>query len=209
MVDFASSEKNSATLYRLMTSVIVPRPIALVATRDIDGVANLAPFSFFNGVSDRPPTLAFSVGSREGVQKDTTRNIETHPEFIVHLVGEDLVTRMNSASADYPHHVDEFEAAGFQKTPGTIVNVPRAVEAPVALECRLVMIVPIGRPPLITSHIIGEIIYWHLAESIWAGADRVITHPMQPIGRLGPAEYARLHDRFMLPRPGKPVSQDS
>ena len=108
MAQFATRDQEKMALYKLMIGLIVPRPIAWVATLGADGVPNLAPFSFFNGVCPDPPTVAFSVVDREGSMKDTSRNIEHLPEYVIHIVKEDLAEQMNTTCADFGAHVDEF-----------------------------------------------------------------------------------------------------
>src|SRR3546814_9296305 len=126
---FASTDRDDATLYRIMTSVIVPRPIAFTATRDADGHANLAPFSFFNMVTATSPTLAVSIGSRRGRPKDSAANILATGDFVVHVVSETLLPAMNITSADFEPGVDEFSAAGLTPLPATLVKAPRIDEA--------------------------------------------------------------------------------
>lgn len=201
MAAFASHELPPATAYRLMTSVIVPRPIALVATRDAGGRANLAPFSFFNGVSHTPPTLAFAIGPGEdGRTKDTARNLDAHPAFIVHVVTESMVEGAVTASADVPPEVDEFRLAGWDAVPGTRVDVPRIGLAPVALECRLLQVVTVGseRP---TRLVVGEILYWHIDDAVLAAPYRVATEALHAVGRMAAGQFCRTDSRFTLPHP--------
>ncbi len=198
---FATSEKESAELYRLLIGSVVPRPIAFVSTRGKEGAANLAPFSYFNAVTAYPPTLAFSVNDRPGGMKDTARNVGEHPEFIVHIVSEAIAERMNVTCGDYGAHIDEFREAGFTALPGTVVRVPRVKEALVALECRLSHHLRIGSKPPITSHILGEVLYWHLDDSILTDRGRVDPDRLQAVGRMGGMEYTRTHDRFTMERP--------
>ena len=201
MAEFASSEKKLRELYKLIIGCIVPRPIAWVATKGADGVANLAPFSFFNGVSGNPPTVAFSVGDRGGEMKDTSRNVEAHPEFIVHIVSEPMAEQMNVTCGDFGAHIDEFAESGLTAVPGTKVDVPRVAEALVAMECRLSHHLRIGETPPVTSHILGEVLYWHLDERIVNGEMHVDADALQAIGRMGGIEYTRTKDRLAIVRP--------
>ena len=204
MAEFASSETETTVIYKLMIGGIVPRPIAWVSTVGADGVSNLAPFSFFNGVSHNPPTVAFSVIDRDGELKDTSRNIEAHAEFIVHIVNESLSERMNITCGDYGAHIDEFAEAGLTPVPGTVVGVPRIVEAQVAMECRVSHLSRIGNPPT-TSHILGEVLYWHIADEVLTEKGRVDANALRAVGRMGGVEYTKTQDRFAIERPVIPA----
>ena len=127
----------SSAVYKLLIGCIVPRPIAWVSTVSADGVANLAPFSFFMGVCNEPPTIAFSSGRREGNKKDTVANAEHTGDFVVNVVDDSLAERMNLTSGEYPPEVDEFALTGLTAAPGVKVRAPRLAEAPISLECRV------------------------------------------------------------------------
>lgn len=201
MLSFATSEKERADLYRIFIGSIVPRPIAFVASRGADGVVNLSPFSFFNGVTINPPTVAFSVNDRGADMKDTSRNIKENPEFIVHIVSEPLAGQMNVTCGDYGAHIDEFVEAGLTAVPGTVVNVPRVAEAKVALECRVMHHLRIGESPPVTSHILGEVLHWHVNEEILDERGRVDPDRLKPIGRMGGFDYTQTAQRFTMERP--------
>jgi flavin reductase (DIM6/NTAB) family NADH-FMN oxidoreductase RutF len=206
MAEFASAEREGLDLYKIIIGCVVPRPIAFVSTRSAAGATNLAPFSFFNAICYNPPTLAFSVIDRGIRMKDTSRNIGEHPEFIVHIVGEPLAERMNITCGEYGAHIDEFKEAGLTPVPGKVVDVPRVQEALVALECRMTHHLRIGAKAPYTSHILGEILYWHVDESLWMERGRINADVLQAIGRMGGSEYARTKDRFTLERPSVPES---
>ena len=203
MASFASADKPGAELYKYLIGTVVPRPIAFVSTRSREGHFNLSPFSFFNAITGNPPTLAFSCNDRGGEMKDTSRNIGEHPEFIVHIVGEAIAERMNVSCGDYGADISEFAEAGFTPVPGTAVDVPRVAEALVAFECRLLHHLRLGRENAHTSHIIGEVVYWHLDDRIIDPAARspILTDVLKPIGRMGAVEYCRTTDRFSMERP--------
>lgn len=210
MAQFPSQDKAGRELYRHMIGCIVPRPIAWVATRGKAGNANLAPFSFFNGITWNPPALAFSCTDRGGGMKDTSRNIvHEHAEFIVHIVSEALAEQMNVTCGEYGAHVDEFVEAGLTAVRGTAVDVPRVAEAPVALECRLLHHVRLGEghPEFpACSHIIGEIVHWHIDDRVLTGDTRAPIDPdaLLAVGRMGELNYTRTRDRFRLVRPQVP-----
>jgi flavin reductase (DIM6/NTAB) family NADH-FMN oxidoreductase RutF len=201
MAHYASSERETADLYKILIGSVVPRPIAFVSTRSAAGMGNLAPFSFFNAVGQNPPTLAFSVVDRGPRMKDTSRNVGEHPEFIVHIVSEPIAEKMNITSGDYGGHINEFVEAGFTAVPGTAVDVPRVKEALVAMECRMTHHLRIGSKPPYTSHILGEVIYWHVDESVLADRGRIDPDRLRAVGRMGGSEYTRTGDRFAMERP--------
>src|SRR5690349_8211016 len=129
-------------LYQWMINTITPRPIAWVSSISADGVTNLAPFSFFQGVCASPPTLLFSVANnRRGEKKDTIRNIEAVPEFVVNVVSYELREQMNRSSALLAYGESEFDFAGVTAAPSELVGPPRVAQAPVSFECRLHRIV--------------------------------------------------------------------
>jgi len=184
--------------YKLMVGTVTPRPIALVTTLGPDG-PNAAPFSFFNAVGSNPAMLMFSVGDRGGKSKDTVRNIRETPEFVVHIVSDAIKDQMNVCAVDYPYGVDELKRAGFTAVPSRRVKVPRIAEAPVAMECRLMQIVEMGRKPY---HVVfGEVVYFHYHDGIVNERFHVDVGAINPIGRLaGKGGYCRTTDRFELPR---------
>jgi len=201
MAHFACAERESTEIYKLIIGCIVPRPIAFVATRSAAGQPNLAPFSFFNGVCSNPPTLAFSVIDRGTRMKDTSRNIGEHPEFVVHIVSESMAERMNVTCGDYGAHIDEFKEAGLTPVPGTVVDVPRVQEALVAMECRMTHQIRLGAKPPYASHFLGEILYWHLDDTLLLERGRIDPDVLKAIGRMADVEYTRTRDRFRMERP--------
>ena len=201
MAQFHSSDKEPLSLYKLMIGCIVPRPIAWVATMGSSGVPNLAPFSFFNGVGSHPPTVLFSVGDRDGELKDTSRNLQEIPEFVVHMVSEELAGQMNQTCADFGAHVSEFEEAGLTSVPSETVSVPRVKEAQVTMECRMTQHLRIGRAPNNNSIIIGEVIYWHIDDAVLVDRGRIDPEALAAVGRMGGFDYSTTRDRFSLDRP--------
>lgn len=190
--------------YRLLISMIVPRPIALVSTRSAAGQANLAPFSFYMGVSGEPPLLALSVSTRGGEAKDTARNLIETGEFVVNAATEELATAVNEASGDYPFETDEFALTGLTAAPCVKLRAPRVAEAAFSLECRTHTVVPLG--PLATGVqlIVGEVVWMHVREDVLELADAgplVDARQLKPIARLGKNLYAGLGPMFALDRP--------
>ena len=203
MAAFHSHEKPGRELYKYIIGTIVPRPIAWVATRSAGGLPNLAPFSFFNGITYNPPTVAFSAIDRDDGPKDTARNVTEHPEFIVHIVSQHLAEQMNVTCGDFGADVDEFSEAGLAAVPGTVVAVPRVAAALVALECRVSHHIVLGDQPPHGHHILGEVLYWHIDDRILDPGARnpIRAEALAAVGRMGGIEYARTTDRFEIARP--------
>ena len=191
-------------VYSLLVSVVVPRPIAFVSSLSAEGVANLAPFSFFNAGGANPPSLIFSpVTAGSGRDKDTLHNVRATREYVVHIAPWDVREKMNQSSADYPPEVDEFVEAGFTKVASARVKPWRAAECPVAMECRLFQIVEHGSGPYRANYVIGEVVYMHVAERLYVNG-RIDPTVLSPIGRLGGPFYTHVTKEsvFNMPRPG-------
>jgi flavin reductase (DIM6/NTAB) family NADH-FMN oxidoreductase RutF len=190
---------SSDAAYHWLIATIAPRPIAWTSTLNEDGSANLAPFSFFTGITSDPPTCLICVSRHGGTRKkDTWVNIERTGEFVIHVVTDALAPQMNATSRVFPYGVDELLEAGLTKIPSDLVAPPRVAEAPVAMECRLDRIVEVGRAG--TAIIIGEVLLWHVRDDLLVGG-RLDAGRLDAIGRLSGASYARTRDRFEMPRP--------
>lgn len=197
-----------AEVYALLTGCVVPRPIAFVSSLSKSGVPNLAPFSFFNAGGAHPPSVVFMpVTSGANRDKDTLHNVRETGEYVIHLVTWALRERMNQASADYPPEADEFVEAGFTKAPSVKVKPWRAAECPIALECRLYRIVEHGAGPYHANYVIGEVVYFHVAESLLTEKGRVDATRLDAIARLGGPNYTRVtpDSVFSMPRPAPPA----
>jgi flavin reductase (DIM6/NTAB) family NADH-FMN oxidoreductase RutF len=182
--------------YKLLTNLVVPRPIAWVSTLRRDGAINLAPFSFFNAVGSDPLYVVLGIGRRDnGAPKDTAVNIEASGEFVVNMVTEELLGAMNISAADFPPDKSELTAAKLHAAPSVHVKAPRLEQAQASLECKLFKAEPIGANTLF----IGEVVMFHVADQLLG--PRLHIDGFAPIGRLGsPSIYCRTTDRFELPR---------
>ena len=198
-----------AEVYALLTGCVVPRPIAFVSSLSKAGVANLAPFSFFNAGGAHPPSVVFMpVTSGTNHDKDTLHNVRETGEYVVHVVPWSLREKMNATSAPYPPEVDEFEQAGLTKAPSLRVKPWRVAECPIALECRLFRVVEHGEGPYHANYVIGEVVYLHIAETLLNEKGRVDAATIDAIARLGGPHYTRVTpgSMFTLPRPAPPSS---
>ena len=200
MAIFNLPELDSIDRYKLLTGLIVPRPIGWIGTVDRDGVHNLAPYSFFNCVSATPPTVVVGTGSRGGAPKDTLSNLRDTGVFTVSIVTEEVAEAMNMTSADVPPDVDEFEFAGLEPVTGSIVAAPYVGEAKAALECGVNQIVPLGEPPT-TWLVIGDVRMIHVADDLLDGT-RVDAKRLKAVGRFAGSQYSTTSDGlFTLIRP--------
>lgn len=185
--------------YKILTAVVVPRPIAWITTLDRQGTINAAPFSFFNAVGADPALVAIGIGNRSrGLPKDTVLNIRETGEFVINLVTDSNAAAMNVTAAEFAHGVNELEMAGLTTVPSTKVRPPRIAESPVHLECREVQTIEIGRSRIL----IGEVIAVHI-EDAYYDADKgyVAAEKLAAVGRMhGRGWYARTSDLFEIPR---------
>ena len=200
IVDPASSSIHD--IEKLLVGVILPRPIAFVSTISLDGVANLAPFSFFTAVCPRPPVICFcnSIRPRDGAKKDTLRNVEATGEFVVNVVSEDFAAQMVTCSGDYPPDVSEFDISGLTPIASDLVKPPRVKESRVQMECRLLQVVTVSTEPGGGSLVMGEVLRFHVDDSV-IDDGKVDPDKLRPIGRMGGITYVRTTDRFTMTRP--------
>jgi len=189
-IDPASLSSRDA--YRLMISCISPRPIAFVTTLSRDGVSNLAPFSFFNGVSSDPPVVSIAVATkRDGSKKDTWRNVEETGEFVINIVVPELMDAVIVGAKELPHNVSELELAGLRTLPSSRVKPPRLADSPIQMECRLLKIVEVEE----TGLILGRVVLVHAKDEILVDG-RVDPRRLTFVGRLGGDGYCRVTDLF-------------
>jgi flavin reductase (DIM6/NTAB) family NADH-FMN oxidoreductase RutF len=186
---------------RVLTGVVVPRPIAFVSTMSKDGLINLAPYSFFNAVAYDPPTIVFSSSRHAGdKRKDTLAHIEETGEFVVNIVVDDIAEAMNRTAAEYPSEVSEFEIAGLTPAPSQQVRPPRVAESPVNMECRLLQVVPLGQGDHQHGLVIGQIVLMHIRDDIIEG-HRINHQRLKPTGRLAGNMYCHTSEVFEMVRP--------
>lgn len=188
---------------RLMTATVVPRPIAWVSTVNEQGQRNLAPYSFFNIVCYRPPTLLFcpEVRGLDGAVKDTLNNVRATGEFVVNIATEATAEAMVKTATELLPEVDEFEFAGVTSAPSLKVKPPRVAESPVNFECKLSQIVPIGDgKPGAGWIVIGEIVHMHIADELMLEDYKINLEALKPIARLSGYGYARTTDIFEMRR---------
>lgn len=185
--------------YKLLVALVVPRPIALVTTLDAEGVANAAPFSFFNVFSEDPALVVLGIERHpERGRKDTAANIARSGEFVVNLVDEQLAPAMNVCAVDFPPGTSELDAAGLTLAPSTSIRPGRIAQAPAALECRHWQTIEVknGR-----ELVIGEVTDLHTRAGLIDPATlRVDWNAYHPVGRLFANLYCKTGDTFELVR---------
>ena len=184
--------------YKLLAGLVFPRPIALVSTRSANGVANCAPYSFFNAMCEDPMLVILSFSARsDGASKHSLANILRTGEFVVNLVDEAIANGMHLSSSEYGEEVSEFEVAGFAEASCRFVRHPRVADAPASFECRLFRHIDVGPA---RDLILGEIVHIHAREGIVDPASRRISETAyRPVGRLYGTRYCTTRQRFELP----------
>jgi flavin reductase (DIM6/NTAB) family NADH-FMN oxidoreductase RutF len=185
--------------YRLLIACVVPRPIAWVSTVDAAGRANLAPFSFFAGVTSSPPVVMIAVGRTRGRRKDTAANLLATREAVVHIAPRRLAREMVATSVDAPPELDEFEYANLAKAPSVDVRPSRVEDAPIAMECVLHQHLEMGDGP--SDLLFLRIVRFHLADDVLDQDGRPDPARLDATGRLGGDSYCASNDVFAIPRP--------
>ena len=186
--------------YNPFKAIVAPRPIGWVATLAPDGSRNLAPYSYFNAVQDRPPMVMFSSTG----WKDTVRNAEATGEFTCNYVTRDMGQRMNATSQSLPPGVDEFEAAGLSSVASETVAVPRVSGVPAALECKVIGVVPLAtvdRAPVDAHVVLGQVTGVYIDDA-YLTEGRFDVAKADPIMRMGYMDYSHLGSVFEMVRPG-------
>jgi flavin reductase (DIM6/NTAB) family NADH-FMN oxidoreductase RutF len=201
---YEPAKRNHGLKHDPFKNLIVPRPIGWISTIDEHGVANLAPYSFFNAVAENPPVVVLGAGMRPlaAEVKDSQRNIERTGEFVVNLATYALREAMDQSSAPLAAGASEFAATGLETLPSTLVRPPRVKASPVHLECKYLQTVqlPCDKPGRGNYAVFGQIVGIHIDDSLIA-AGRVDIARARPIARLGYMDYTAVDLVFSLERP--------
>ena len=184
--------------YLLMIACVVPRPIGWASTVDLAGTPNLAPFSYFGGVTSSPMTVMLSVGRRAGRPKDTSANLLATREAVIHIPHRPLAEAMVATSSDAEPEVSEFDLAGLTPVPSTLVAPPRVKEAAIAMETLLRHHMEVGAAPV--DLFLLEVVCLHLDEAYLVDG-RPDPRKLQAVGRLGGSAYCDTSTPFTIPRP--------
>jgi flavin reductase (DIM6/NTAB) family NADH-FMN oxidoreductase RutF len=200
LVTITPGEVSARDAYRLLVSVVVPRPIAWVSSISSQGQVNLAPFSFFNLVGDDPPTVMVSIGQkRGGVEKDTLHNILDTGEYVVHIAGRDLAEQLNLTSGEWAPDVDEFQLAGLTPVASLSVRAPRVEAAPVAIEVRLSQVVRVEGTGY--TMVLGRVLQVHVRRDLLRDDGLVDAARLRALARLGGDDYTSVESTFSMVRP--------
>ena len=202
-------ELSTSEFYQYMVEAVVPRPIAFASTVDSAGRVNLSPYSFFNAMSSHPPVLVFSPvnRTRDNTSKDTLDNVREHGEVVINIVNYAVAEQMSLASASYERGVNEFAKAGLTEVPSIHVRPPRVAECPVAFECRVQQIVPLGSEGGAGHLVVCEILLAHVNEAVLDEQQHIDPYRLDAIGRMGGSLYCRASGDalFEISRPGREV----
>ena len=191
--------------HNIYKSLVVPRPIGWISTVNKEGIVNLAPFSFFNAVSENPPCVIYCPnGWKPGTQepKDSLVNAEETGEFVFNMCTYELREQMNATSMNAPNNIDEMALAGLESAPCELVKPPRVKASPIVLECKYLQTVKLPEPGDGSSNnlVIGQVVGIHVSDEVIT--DGIIDiHKVNPISRLGYLDYASLGQVFSMKRP--------
>lgn len=194
-VVFDVTEAESIDRYKLISGLVVPRPIGWIGTRRDNGTNNLAPFSFFNVVSTNPPVVLFSGGRHADRPKDSVALAEATGEFTVNIVSEEVAEAMAVTAGTFGAEDDEFAIAGLTAGPATQIDAPLVAEAPANLECRVRQIVDLGERSRV---VFGDVVAIHVEERVLDGT-RVDHDALRAVGRMAGSSYVNTRARFELP----------
>ncbi|GIN93905.1 flavin reductase [Siminovitchia terrae] len=187
--------------YKLLIGSIIPRPIAFVTTLSEDGVLNGAPFSYFNIVSSNPPMLSLSIQRSGGKQKDTARNIIKKREFVVHMVDEQNVEKINQTAANLPSYESEIELAELTQVESTHIAVPGVKQAKIRMECMLEHSLALGdKDQPGCDLLIGKVVQFHVENDLYENG-RIDARGLAAVSRLAGANYAKIGEMFEIERP--------
>lgn len=193
-----ADELDAHQSYKLLIASIVPRAIGWISTLSTDGVANLAPFSFFTAVGRKPPVVSITMQHRSDgfTLKDSFVNIRDTGEFVTNFVNLELIDQMHRSAKEFEPGEDEFEKVGLEKAPSDLVKPPRVALAPIAFECKLDRYFTVGD---FNDHVIwGRVVRFHIRDDAWLEGGRVDTNALSPVGRLA-AEYTLTNNVFTTP----------
>jgi flavin reductase (DIM6/NTAB) family NADH-FMN oxidoreductase RutF len=199
---FETKDLSKKESYKLMTGSIVPRPIAWVSTVSEEGIHNLAPFSFFNGIAVMPPTVGFTVAYADDDRgyKDTYVNLTANGECVVNIVTEATAFAMNTTAKGFDPTTDEFAEAEVTPIASDLVRPMRVQESPIQFECKLYQVVTLKNDLGHSDLMLCSVLKIHVDESVYDGNYRINQEALQAVGRMGGTEYINTRDRFDMTR---------
>lgn len=201
IMQFDPNLLEQSAIYKLLTGLIIPRPIGWISSVDAQGVVNLAPFSYFNAVGDDPPHVMFSTSRSNHVVKDTLRNVLETKQFVVNMVTEELAEAMNLTAHPIPSEQSEFDYARLTSAASIKVMPPRVLESPVAMECELVHHYTLeGSQNGGSTIIIGRVVQFHINDELLLEGYKINLENYQPVARLAGSNYVKLGEIFTIKR---------
>lgn len=197
-MEYDPSDLSPRERYKVLTSFVLPRPIAWVTTLGPTGIVNAAPFSFFNVLGEDPPLCVFAINLRpDGRMKDTLSNIMRTNEFVVHITDEPLAQAMHDTSGDFPPEISEPEQLGLKLAPSSKIAVPRLADAPWAMECKIWQLIDVNGDRRL---VFGEGLNFYIRDELWDREKmRVEMERYHPVGRMFADRYCRTNDRMDFP----------
>lgn len=194
-------ELEQTAIYKLLTGIVIPRPIGWISTISEDGIHNLAPFSYFNAVGDDPPHIMFSTVHSNNLNKDTLNNVLATKQFVVNMVTEDLVEQMNRTSQPIAANESEFELAGLTPIASSLIKPPRVKECKITMECEMVHHYKLENSKAGGATIvIGKIVLFHIDERVLLENYKINLETYKPISRLAGSNYSKLGEIFSIKR---------
>ncbi|MFP5115837.1 flavin reductase family protein [Bacillaceae bacterium C204] len=201
MLSIDPASMSEREIYKFLIGSVIPRPIAFVTTISRDGILNGAPFSYFNIVSSNPPMISLSIQRSEGRQKDTARNIIESKEFVVHIVDEQNVEKINKTAANLPPDQSEIELANLTPVESTKISVPGVKEAKIRMECLLEHSLELGGMDTPGCDlIIGKVVQFYIESDIYENG-RINPRGLAAVSRLAGNSYAKIGEMFEIERP--------
>lgn len=199
----SGTHKDHGLAFNPLKAIVSPRPIGWISSISANGIHNLAPYSFFNAVSETPPMVAFSGSPGTQGDKDTVKNIEETGDFVVNIVSSSLMNAMNITSASLPRDISEFDQAQLTPKPSRLVSSPHVAESPCYLECKLWKIIdlPQASDESKSRLVIGEVVGIGIDDAIITPEGKIDVVKYQPAARLGYKDYAIINKVFELDRP--------
>lgn len=186
---FPASDLTPEQTYRLMTGIVVPRPIAWITSLSEGDTVNVAPFSCYTIVSNKPPMIGVNIGRKAGVRKDTGRNIIERGHFVVNIADSKLLDPLHDSADEHPPEVSEVDLLGLEIQPSSMIETPRLAAVPISLECKLHTVIPFGDTG--AEFFVGEVVMYHIREGLCENG-KIDTKALDPICRIAGPQYASL-----------------
>lgn len=194
-------ELEQKAIYKLLSGIVIPRPIGWISSISKKGILNLAPFSFFNAVGDDPPHVMFSAGRNQNSNQDTVKNVLETKQFVVNMVTEELAEQMNKTAQSIPSDESEFDFANLTPIPSIKIKPPRVKESPITMECELVHHYTLENNRFGGSTLlIGKVIMFHVNDELILDDFKINQENYLPIARLAGSNYSKIGEIFSVKR---------